>query len=217
MLYKYLSKDNFNKLINDGSIRIGTLHGYKRDEAGKMVKDTMEGSKRFSGSYLTMNKEMAEKSSFMRHRIAFEDGATVNYFCVSNCTIMEPDYYIFSMSTQYSEDVHRKWNKEEGYDCCYKINFPKTFFKHVTQALNAIIPVRYLGLHQVHYYNEKRGMDLFDPKESFPAFALKDHAEFADQTEIRAVWQPISTNDIESKILSNRLLGSYVKRHRSLT
>lgn len=49
VLYKYLAMEHFRRLINMGSIRIGTLHGYKRIEAENMVRDSMEGAKRFSG------------------------------------------------------------------------------------------------------------------------------------------------------------------------
>ena len=136
----------------------------------------------------------------MSRIFGFEDGASANYFSMIGCTIKEPDFFIYSMSSQYSEDEHHKWHEEESYDTCYQINFPKTFFRRVTQALNDVVPVRYLGLFKVHYYNEKGGMDWFDPKESYPAFALKDHADFSDQTEVRAVWQPLSANDVEPKI-----------------
>lgn len=164
-----------------------------------------------------MTKQIAEKSSSMSRIISFGEGTTTEYLSMINCTLIEPDYFIFSMSSQYSEDEHRKWHKTEGYDACYKINFPEKFFRLITQALNTIVPVRYLGLFQVHYYDEKRGMDWFDPKESFPAFALKDHADFSDQTEMRAVWQPRSTNEIEPMSLCNYLLGSCVELYRSLT
>ena len=177
----------------------------------------MEGAKRFTGSYSHLTADEAKKSSALSAFLGLGEGASVSYVTMTNNVIIGPNCYIFSMSGGYSPQDHEKWHEQEGYDTCYKIIAPNTFFRRVTRSLNTVRPVKFLGLFQVHYYDEKHGMDYFDPRNSHPAFALKDHDGFSVQKEVRAVWSPlITTQDIEPINLLIRQLPSYVEFHNSL-
>ena len=120
---------------------------------------------------------------------------------------------MFSLSNGYSKSDHDTWLEQQSYDACYKIAAPNHFFRKVTKQINKIRPVKFLGLFEVHYYDEKNGMDFFDPKNSYPAFMLKDYDGFSTQKEIRAVWEPIEKEEIEPIFIKDIKLRSYVNLH----
>lgn len=208
---KYIKRNYFDDLINSGSVRIGTLKDYKEGEHGQMVADSMEGSKRFKGSYNKVTSETIKSSAALSSLISIGDGGIINNLEIDNLTIIEPDFYIFSFAQDYNVSDHENWYEEEGYDIAYSINFPNTFFKKITNKLNERSSVEFLGLFKVHYYNEKEGMDLFDDLNSLPAFCLKDYDGFSNQSEIRAVWRPLETQEISPVNLNVDGLGRYVE------
>lgn len=216
IFYKYINKRHFDSLLTFGSVRLGTLRGYRDHQAGNMVRDSMEGSKQFSGAYPSIDKDMLKRSTSLSRIIDIDESGSLGNFSFSDCTIEDPDFFIFSMTNEYSESVHHKWRDEEGYDACYKINFPNTFFKRITQSLRTIVPVEFVGIIKVHYYDEKSGMDWFDKRESLQAYELKDYAGFSDQAEFRAVWRPISDTEIKPEVVCNESLCKYVELHSYL-
>ncbi|ENM5891575.1 hypothetical protein E5115_004090 [Vibrio mimicus] len=132
-------------------------------------------------------------------------------------TIEEPDFYIFSLAQGYNEEDHKAWYEKQDYDTTYKLIAPNVFFRKITRELNAINPVRFLGLFEVHYYDEQNGMDYLDPKTYFPAFSLKDYDGFSSQKEIRAVWQPIKNDPIFPLNLNVSGLSNYIEFNNSIT
>ncbi|MFS1930586.1 hypothetical protein BCU25_016460 [Vibrio cyclitrophicus] len=207
---KYIQKEHFNGLIESGSVRVGTLKDYQDGEYGEMVADSMEGVKRFSGSYSSVTSESIKSSKAMSSLIGISEGASVEGLEINNYTVAEPDFYIFSFAQGHSIKDHEVWLKEEGYDVAYSIDFPTTFFRKITQQLNRITPVQFLGLFEVHYYDEKNGMDFFDPLNGHPAFCLKDYDGFSTQKEMRAVWEPLNDGEIKPINLNVEGLGRYV-------
>lgn len=215
-LFKYLKKGHFDALMCSGLIRVGTLRGYQSIEHGSMVSDSMEGAKRFTGKYTNLTADKAKESQALSSVIHIGEGGGVGTLEFTNIVIIERNYFIFSMSSIYSEADHKSWLNHESYNACYRIVDLNNFFRRVTNILNKKRPVRFLGLHEVHYYNEKQGMDFFDPKNSFPAFALKDFDGFSEQKEVRAVWVPISEEDIHPIVLHDTRLRAYVRLHRKI-
>lgn len=209
-MIKYTKNEHFENLLSIGSIRIGTLKDYKEGDHGDMVSDSMEGSKKFSGQYSELTSESIKKSSALSSLISLGDGGSIRNLNMTNITIIEPDFYIFSLAENYFKDDHLMWLQKESYDVAYEIEYSKTFFRRITNELNLQNPVRFLGLFYVHYYDECNGMDFFDSKNGYPAFCLKGSADFSNQKEIRAVWQPIGRGDITPVNLKVKGLGHYV-------
>ena len=207
---KFTKKVHFDGLLNIGSIRIGTLKDFKDGEHGEMVSDSMEGAKRFSGSYTNVTADSIKSSAALSSLISIGQGGGITNLEMNNVTIIEPDYYIFSFAKGYDLHDHNEWLVKESYDVAYSINFPKTFFKKITNELNNHSAVQFLGLFDVHYYDEKKGMDFFDPLNAHPAFCLKDYDGFSNQKEIRAVWKPLVEKDISPINLQVPGLGRYV-------
>lgn len=212
-LFKYLKSEHFDALSNKGSIRIGTLKNYQSLEHGTMVSDSMEGSKRFTGNYDNVTADQIKGSSALSSLISIGEGGGIGTLKMNNVVIIEPNYFVFSLSNGYSKSDHETWLEQQSYDACYKIATPNHFFRKVTKQINKIRPVKFLGLFEVHYYDEKNGMDFFDPKNSYPAFMLKDYDGFSTQKEIRAVWEPIEKEEIEPIFIKDIKLRSYVNLH----
>ncbi|HHF3092693.1 TPA: hypothetical protein ACPJ00_001567 [Vibrio diabolicus] len=126
---KYTKKEHFDGLITRGSIRIGTLKDYKEGEHGEMVSDSMEGAKRFSGSYKYLTAETLKSSAALSSLISIGQGGGVSNLEMNNITIIEPDYYIFSFAQGYNLNDHEEWLLKESYEIAYAIDFPSTFFK----------------------------------------------------------------------------------------
>ncbi len=207
---KFTKKVHFDGLVDSGSIRIGTLKDYKEGEHGEMVSDSMEGAKRFSGSYTNITADTIKSSVTLSSLIDMGQGGMIPKLEMKNITIHEPDYYIFSFAKGYNRLDHQEWFQKESYDVAYSIDFPTTFFRKITSELNKHNVVKFIGLFQVHYYDEKKGMDFFDPLNGHPAFCLKDYDGFSNQKEIRAVWQPVDNQAIRPINLNVTGLGSYI-------
>jgi len=213
--FKYLKKEHYNLLVESGTVRIGTLKNFQSTEHGSKVRDSMEGSKSFYGSYETLEKEQIDNQP-QNSPIKFNSSSVGSkYVCLNNNVISEPNYYIFSVSAEYKEEDHLSWYKEESYDFSYKIILPNNFFRRITRALNTITPVRFLGIFNVQYYDEKRGVEYFSAKNKLPAFMLKDE-EYLDQNEIRAVWSPKEANISAINVSDNRL-KSYIEPFIDIT
>lgn len=207
---KYIKRVHFDGLTEFGSVRIGTLKDYQKGEHGQMVSDSMEGSIHLSGSYKNVTSEDIKSSAALSSLVSIPDGGSIRSVEIKNVRISEPDYYIFSFALGYSVFDHEEWFKKEGYDVAYSINFLSTFFRKITQELNKSNAVQFLGLFQVRYYDEKKGMDLFDPLNAHPAFCLKDYDGFSNQKEIRAVWKPLTNKTITPINLNILGLGRYI-------
>ena len=215
-LFKYLKSEHFCALSGIGSIRIGTLKNYQTQEHGTMVSDSMEGSKRFAGSYENLTADKIKGSSALSSLVSVGEGGAIGSLQMNDVVIIEPNYYIFSVSNGYSKSDHLTWIAQESYDACYKLTASNHFFRKITKQINKVRSVKYLGLFEVHYYDEKNGMDFFDSKNSYPAFMLKDHDGFSTQKEIRAVWEPIGKEDIEPIFIKDKKLRAYVSLHRKV-
>ncbi|MCU7927012.1 MAG: hypothetical protein KZQ97_11295 [Candidatus Thiodiazotropha sp. (ex Dulcina madagascariensis)] len=208
-LYKFLKKEHFDLLLANGTVRVGTLMNYRSHEQGTMVTDRMEGAKNFSGGFENLTSNDLKQSYTLSTLVEVSDGSTgIGY--LDNIVIEEPNYFIFSVSDGYSKQAHEKWFEQQAYDYCYKIIAPNTFFRRITRKLNEIQPVEFIGIFPVRYYNEKAGMDFFDPLEKLPAFTLKDYDEYSEQNEIRAVWRPKTMGAISPIDISYKGLSSYI-------
>ncbi len=93
-----------------------------------MVSDSMEGAKRFSGNYSNVTADRIKESHTLSRIIKMDGGGQIGSLVMKNAVIREPNYFIFSMSSSYSESDHNEWLNRESYDSCYKIVFLIHFF-----------------------------------------------------------------------------------------
>lgn len=214
-LFKFCRHEHLLSMKNSGSVRIGTLSDYRKtDKHGELISDEFEGSKRMSGSISNINSENAHKYPGLEGLVKVESGGGMTgQLTFNNCVFSVPDLLIFSATKEYSQQIHELWDKNEGYNSCYKIISPRLFFRAISEALGS--NYNFLGFAEVHYADE---IDIASPQAGIHPALVKRHAGYADQAEIRAIWQPVNANaeDIEPIVLQQSGGSRYITSHRIL-
>jgi hypothetical protein len=120
-------------LVRKGSLRIGTLNDFKKSEKHSgSILDKDEGiSVTYSEDEMDLSRPDTVPSFLRKHVRADE----VKYWKISNLrfqvTYNSPDYYIFTVSEEYSPNITRSF----GYDSCVQIDQPEMFFGILTDCL----------------------------------------------------------------------------------
>jgi hypothetical protein len=73
-----------------------------------------------------------------------------------------------------------------------------------------------MGISRIDYYDEAKGLDLFDKRGVKQGFQLKNADKFSEQTEYKAVWQPIDNRIIKPVIINDDRLKNYVRHHKDI-
>ena len=201
-----------------GTIRIGTLHDFRKSEHKKGIADPAEGTKQVLhhvGEVSAANVDEALQNhgydikaleTFGVMKIGKESQMTNFTFrnISMSKTFNEPDCFIICSSIYKSK---RTMSQFEGADSCIEINQINTFYNILTNTLNTISPVVFRGVHKVIYKDRQEKWNGHDWGHH-PA--LIKEKEFEPQGEIRAIWQPKFNQSIEPMILCNYRLGSCV-------
>lgn len=195
-LYKYILKQYLQAFLSRGSLKIGTLHDYRKTESyGDVIGDKNEGLHKTElflkgGGEIDLASNSPESEYFRKHvlqpeqrdakvKIILEDGARL--IAHSN----SPDLYIYCVSSEYSPTVM----KEFGCDACLQIFRPYEFFDAISRKIrhqavfNGLGPVTYLN--KTTHYTQ--------PHTLHPA-VMKD-PEYEYQKEWRSIWVPKKTNN----------------------
>jgi len=106
-LYKYCTRDVYDKHIKAGEFRIGTLAGYRSafEEKGAEYGDHYEGNE------AVFKRGPVEIAG---HSLGEQGGIIID---------RNVNAYIFCVSSHYSKKDHEKWFKRKGcnYDLCIKL------------------------------------------------------------------------------------------------
>jgi hypothetical protein len=192
-LFKYSKKRYADGLLGLGTIRIGTLHDYRRNEHIVGVSDPTEGTKSIEVNFLGNIKtsDARDREAFRKFSgqtvtgsISLSPGVTLKTGQAS------ADLFVLCFSSELSLDVLRQF---DGSDACVEILNAERFLREVTVGLNALTPVTYSGLHEVSYKsrNEVRKiLQLSELEELGTNPALIKESSFRAQKEIRAIWTP---------------------------
>lgn len=195
-LYKYLPRQYADILLVMGGIRVGTLFDFRKMEHARGVADPSEGTKSILArpNRDIITEDRAEKDAFFKMTgIKVNGNITVprGVRFVHNQT--SSDYFIFCTSTELSSRVKAEF---ESADACIEINDINGFLDEMTRTLNTVIPVRFLGIHEVQYTKRNQHQSLtqfqdFNYTRGHPPALIKDPS-FRQQKEVRAIWSPIS-------------------------
>lgn len=216
-MYKFSSIKYNEQLFKIGILRIGTLYDFRNQEHKKGILDRDEGKKTIVHNVqnidITDSKNLTKEEKDIKEAwekqgsIKIEEGGRIiANNIISNKNINSKNYFIYCTSS--SLDARKKFRETE-YDSCYEISSPTKFFNEITNMLNRITPVKFLGYHNVHYKERKEKYEKNG--NNIPPFLIKE-LEYKGQFEIRAIWEPIY-NGIEIKpiLLSSYKLGKYMK------
>lgn len=184
-------------LVRKGILRIGTLNDFRNHEKyTASVADEDEG-KRVTYSEDEMDLSRPETvPPFLRKHIRAEEG---KYWKLSNIrfqvTNKSPNYYIFSVSEEYSPDITLRMK----YDSCVQIDQPEKFFATITDCLYKKGKIKKGEGFAARCIYENRSQHYSKIERSHPAL-LKDPHDYSYQKEIRAIWAP-SESKIEPYII----------------
>lgn len=188
-LYKYMKLEHAIDLVRKGSLRIGTLNDFKKSEKHSgSILDKDEGiSVTYSEDEMDLSRPDTVPSFLRKHVRA--DG--VEYWKITNLrfqvTYNSPDYYIFTVSEEYSPNITRSF----GYDSCVRIDQPEMFFGVLTDCLYKKGKIKDGGSFAARCVYENRLQHYSKTGRPHPAI-LKD-TSYSFQKEIRAIWTPSET------------------------
>lgn len=216
-MYRYSPKMYNGSLSTMGIIRIGTLHDFRKIEHMAGISDPKEGTKTVShhinhlhiedSSDTSKNdkKDIDSLSAFN----AISLGENSKNIIISNVSFSkcfnEEDVYILCLSKYLSENT---MNQFEGADSCVKISNESLFFQLITETINSFTPVIFHGVHEVIYQDRE---EKWDGSTWGRHPAMIKEREFSPQGELRAIWQPRNSSEIQPLIICNYKIGPCVR------
>lgn len=195
-LYRYSAKQWNDDLRTRGSLRIGTLHDYRKSEHKPGVQDAEEGKKWVSHyiDHWDMSQEVPGSPSLHARANEAIGGlsglGTLTDMCIIS-EINQPNCFIHCTSYKLSRQVMSQF---EGADSCLHIYDHKRFYQTLTAAINKIRPVKWGGINLVTYQDRIEQFDEADT--GITAWWIKG-TEFEPQFEVRAIWHPLDNEPID--------------------
>lgn len=198
-----------------GIIKIGTLYHYRNTELQRGISDLNEGIKNVSHQF-SSNAVIGGKHNNLDNQdfiaanqfgAAHADETSTIYLgnAKTSKKIESKNYFILCLAKEKDAKF-----SDANYDSCINIT-NDDFFRELTKLINNVLPVNFLGYHDIIYKdkNEKwNGQDMgIDP------CIIKDNREeFIEQKEVRAIWEPkFDTIEIHPIIIGSYKLCNYVE------
>ena len=207
-MFRYSQWKFCQSLLKMGTLRVGTLHDFRWVEHKQGIADPKEGRKEV---FHEVGHAKITDLSHPDARAATEFGV-FNFgegpidVTLSDVTFARtfdhPDCFILCSSSSLSTSMFREF---EGSDACIRIVDLERFYGAVTEALNSVTPVVFRGVYKVSYQTRK---ERWNGKNWGGHPALIKEFEFANQHEIRAIWQPKFNQSIEPLIITNPTIGA---------
>ncbi len=227
--YKYLKKEYADALINDGTIRVGTLNdfrvsyeediqrrdpgegfknsqAYKENDFKKIIEDNklVKRKQKIKGLE-PIPESVKEESELLFYKFREHFIGNVEIDKSGSVNFKHADIYIYCTSGKLDRDVM------ESFDCdtCLKIIDPYLFFAHITHNF----------LHQIDI-GEKSGYDwgfcrYFHPFLSLdpecPEYLMKNHT-YSQQNEFRFCWIPYFKKDMYDLVKFEGKVGNLKNR-----
>jgi hypothetical protein len=216
-MFRYSSKRFNSRLLNQGEIRIGTLHDFRRLEHKRGVYDPQEGKKVVSHHiedlFITdpldpvykCSKDFKSLEEFQAIKLSASAKNTTLKNITMSRQVDSPDFFILCTSKYCSAQT---MNQFEGADSCLEIVDVNNFYHVLTEVLNSKTSVIFQGIHEVKYQNRE---EPWNGQGWGCHPALIKEPVFAPQGELRAIWQPKSNNSIEPIIIHNNRLGTFCR------
>ncbi len=208
--FKYAESKFNHSLLTEGGIRVGTLYDFRNTEHKDGIADAFEGKK-----LITHYAESASSNDVDSiHTRALSAYGAVKYgpnveIVMQGATfireINHPDMYVYCVSSVYSKKTASQFPDA---DSCVEIHDQNCFYNHITEALNKITPVDFLGFQRVRYMDRNQSWNGFDWDESINPALIKEF-EFSDQFEVRACWLPKEQGSIKPEIFKCPEISKY--------
>ena len=207
-MFRYSQRKFCQSLLRMGTLRVGTLHDFRRSEHKQGIADPKEGRKEVfhEVGYAKITDLSHPDVRAATEFGVFDFGEGPLNVTLSDVTFARtfdhPDCFILCSSSSLSTAMFQEF---EGSDACIRIADLEGFYGAITETLNSITPVVFHGVHKVRYQTRKERWN----GESWGSHpALIKEFEFANQHEIRAIWQPKFNQSIEPLIITNPAIGA---------
>ncbi len=198
IFYKYLPRKFGKALLNKGSVKLGTLNGFKKMENDKARGDPNEGIRTSVLDIVVPGSnedlDIIDQAS-LEGFIKFTDcpGAIVQATRSDICI----DFYVYCVSELFSAEIARKLTEESGelIDCCIIIWSMVEFTKRLNSVLSSECKFFY-PISKAVYLDTTRN---YRENYQTPPFLFKK-AKFEYQKEWRIAWHPVD-RVISSKVI----------------
>ena len=187
-LYKFLPERYLSDFFDTGSIRLGSLHGFRDTISHTLARgDNSEGShtvSRFITNEFRLTKDTDEPIISQIFIGPDEGYATLKNIAMLSERSSE-NAYIFCTCTIYSDETFRNWNNDcEETDSCYVIYDPYMFHYELTKTIKNSV---YSFMNRnIAYSSDPIPYDS-DEAALSPCFT-KEISKYSWQNEHRAVW-----------------------------
>jgi hypothetical protein len=182
-LYKYSELRWARALVNEGSIKVGTLSEYRSKEGHDQERgDGHEGELTLPNIHIGPGALVVEGQGAVTVRSRI------------------PDLFIYCTSETYDINIGRAFTNGEPMGCV-QINQPELFFLALDAALRNEVKPNAITLSEPKWERcvyEDRRHDW--ERENLPAIWLLKPAKFQRQSEIRVCWKPAPMQSLEFRI-----------------
>ena len=206
-LYRYLSAEFARSMVEDGRMRVTTLHACRASEIGDARVDKDEGC--FwavdASEDVTVTTNDALPPFARRHLSVTEGRPTRLNGVVFQEDADSDDHFILCLSRTFSAELFEKFEV----DACVQILDPLLFFKRTTIALGyrvagdaTLFPIQY----------GRRTGRFQDVANIHPVW--KKHPRYASEEEVRMLWTPTSRPIAPQLVTLTRCAESLRVLHR---
>ena len=189
MLYKYMKREFAEKFFREGSLKIGTLFEYKKNEKfNDAIGDKNEGSHypfiKINDIGLNSKNITPDEAFFICGDFTLPPGSGLSNMTIQQ-EIKSDDCYIFCLTTSPSFDAM----KEFECDTCIEISNHRTLFRLMTNKISQnITELTWKG--RITYQNKTYP---FNAENGINPAITKD-LKYAYQNEFRVIWTPKDDN-----------------------
>jgi hypothetical protein len=196
-LYKYLQPEHARGLLERGTVRIGTLYDYRRNELGAAIGDENEGQSRTEhGVDFAVDMSRPENQSWVSRSLLRTHPMQTGIMVRDSTFYIEdedPDCFLYCMSHRFSGRAMRAFKA----DACVEILQPGRFIETMVTALRTRGYVLRATLSPCDYSGRVRDENA----ERLPPVLIKD-PHYSYQSEIRLIMEPASPAKLEPFIES---------------
>lgn len=197
-LYKFLPANYADALINLGSIRIGTLYGFRDAEKLDAERgDRLEGARQYYGPRCIDSSKNDDAAAYLRRTTDIEGSVFTNQIGPAFINeIVAKDCYIYCTTSRFDEQNCQKMG-----GACVEIVDPRRFFNLVDSELQKRRLI--IGTHEIAECVYQAKVEDFreDKTAKAPVWKCKPKA-YAHQNEVRTMWIPTKETDLQGTLKS---------------
>jgi hypothetical protein len=203
-VYRFFKEEWQAEALTKGEVWISTLETCRNCENPKQG-DAEEATMNYNSGSISGNSENPDIQIISeRLGMRLENVKKVEFDNNTSRTKI-PDAFVLCTTDKFSPDLL----SDDFGKFCVKINKPDLFFKKITLALGARRPIRESALGKVIYKDRFYKGTEVPPG---PIGFVKPRDQYADQSEVRMLWIPQDSNNLEPFSLECHELSELCER-----